>query len=147
MILLMNTERTISLQPSRKIYPIERIISAASYLTASGAGLVWLIIAAILKRHVTPFLLYHILQSIFLSILYFLIATFAELIYVILYRIPVINAIPYFVNMPIPLFYGLSIIQVFTTTIILYLAITAGMGLYSYIPWVSDIINTNTGRK
>lgn len=135
------------MQPSRQIYPIEKIISAASYITAGGAGFVWLIIAAILKRHVTPFLLYHILQSIFLSILYFLIATFAELIYVILYRIPVINAIPYLANMPIPLFYGLSIIQVFTTTIILYLAITAGMGLYSYIPWVSDIINTNTGRK
>lgn len=137
----------ISLQPSKQIYPIERIISAASYLTAGGAGFVWLIIAAILKKHVTPFLLYHILQSIFLSILYFLIATFAELIYVILYRIPIINAIPYIINMPIPMLYGLSIIQTITTAIILYLAITAGMGLYSYIPWVSDIINVNTGRK
>ena len=137
----------ISLQPSREIQPVERLISAASYLTAGGAGFLWLIIAAILKKHVTQFLLYHILQSIFLSIAYFLLATFAELIYVILYRIPIINAIPYFLNMPIPLFYGLSVIQTITTAIILYLAITAGMGLYSYIPWVSDIINTNTGRK
>ena len=137
----------ISLRPSREIQPVERLISAASYLTAGGAGFLWLIIAAILKKHVTQFLLYHILQSIFLSIAYFLLATFAELIYVILYRIPIINAIPYFLNMPIPLFYGLSVIQTITTAIILYLAITAGMGLYSYIPWVSDIINTNTGRK
>ncbi len=137
----------ISLQPSRQIYPIERIISAASYLTAGGAGFVWLIIAALMKKHVTQFLLYHILQSIFLSIAYFLLATFAELIYVILYRIPVINAIPYFINMPIPFLYGLSVVQAITTAIILYLAITAGMGLYSYFPWVSDIININTGRK
>ena len=137
----------ISLQPSRQIYPIERIISAASYLTAGGAGFVWLIIAAILKKHVTPFLLYHILQSIFLSILYFLIATFAELIYIILYRIPVINAIPYLINMPLPVAHGLSLVQVITTAIILYLAITAGLGLYSYFPWVSDIINIHTGRK
>ena len=143
----MNTERMISLLPSRQIYPIERIISAASYLTAGGAGFIWLIIAALLKKHVTPFLLYHILQSIFLSILYFLLATFAELIYVILYRIPIINAIPYLINMPLPIAHGLSIIQLITTAIILYLAITAGMGLYSYIPWVSDIININTGRK
>ena len=135
------------MRPSREIQPVERLISAASYLTAGGAGFLWLIIAAILKKHVTQFLLYHILQSIFLSIAYFLLATFAELIYVILYRIPIINAIPYFLNMPIPLFYGLSVIQTITTAIILYLAITAGMGLYSYIPWVSDIINTNTGRK
>ena len=137
----------ISLRPSREIQPVERLISAASYLTAGGAGFLWLIIAAILKKHVTQFLLYHILQSIFLSIAYFLLATFAELIYVILYRIPIINAIPYFLNMPIPLFYGLSVIQTITTAIILYLAITSGMWLYSYIPWVSDIINTNTGRK
>ena len=143
----MNTERMISLQPSRQIYPIERIISAASYLTAGGAGFVWLIVAALMKKHVTQFLLYHILQSIFLSIAYFLLATFAELIYVILYRIPVINAIPYFINMPIPFLFGLSVVQAVTTGIILYLAITAGFGLYSYFPWVSDIININTGRK
>ena len=135
------------MQPSREIYPIERILSAATYLTAGGVGFIWLIIAAVMRKHVTPFLMYHILQSIFLSILYFLIATFAELIYVILYRIPIINAIPYLINMPLPFVFGLSIVQTITTAIILYLAITAGMGLYSYIPWVSDIININTGRK
>lgn len=143
----MNTERMISLQPSRPIYPIERIISAATYLTAGGVGFIWLIIAAVLKKHVTQFLLYHIMQSIFLSIAYFLLVKFAELIYIILYKIPLINAIPYLINMPIPVLFGLSIVQTVTTAIILYLAITAGMGLYSYFPWVSDIININTGRK
>ncbi len=137
----------ISLQPSRQIYPIERIISALSYLTASFAGIIWLIIASLLKKHVTQFLLYHIQQSIFLSIAYFLLATFAELIYVILYKIPFINAIPYFINMPLPFLFDLSVVQGITTAIILYLAITSAMGLYSYFPWVSDIININTGRK
>ena len=135
------------MRPSNEIYPIERIISAASYLTAGFAGFIWLIIAAILRKRVTPFLMYHILQSIFLSILYFLLVTFAELIYVILYRIPLINAIPYFINMPLPFLFNLSIIQAITTAIILYLAITSAMGIYSYLPWVSDIININTGRK
>lgn len=147
MTLLKNTEKEKSLQPSKQIYPIEKIISAASYLTAGGAGFIWLLVAAILKKHVTPFLMYHILQSIFLSIAYFLLTEFAKLIYVILYRIPVINAIPYYLNMPIPFLFGFSIIQSFTTLVILYLAITAFMGLYSYIPWVSDIINTNTDRR
>ena len=71
----------------------------------------------------------------------------AELVYAILYRIPLINAIPYFANMPLPFLFGLSAIQGLTTALILYLAITSFMGLYSYIPWVSDIININTGRK
>ena len=135
------------MRPSNEIYPIERIISAASYLTAGGIGFVWLIIAAILRKRVTPFLMYHILQSIFLSILYFLLVTFAELIFVILYRIPFINAIPYFINVSLPFLFNLSVLQALTTLVILYLAITSGIGMYSYLPWVSDIININTGRK
>lgn len=137
----------IWLSISRKPYPIERILSALSYLTAGGVGFIWLIIAAITKKHITPFLMYHILQSIFLSILFFLISILGELIYVILYRIPVINSIPYWLNFPIPFIFNLSIVQAFTTLVILYLAVTSFMGYYSYIPWVSDIINTNTGRR
>ena len=71
----------------------------------------------------------------------------SDYVYAILYRIPLINAIPYFANMPLPFLFGLSAIQGLTTALILYLAITSFMGLYSYIPWVSDIININTGRK
>lgn len=131
---------------SRKPYPIERILSAATYLTAGGVGFVWLIIAAFTKKHVTQFLMYHILQSIFVSILFFLISILGELIFMILYRIPLINAIPYLINLPLPFLFDLSIIQTLTTTVILYLAITAGLGYYSYLPWVSDIIRQNTGR-
>lgn len=124
-----------------KPYTIERLISAASYLTAGFAGFIWMIIAALLKKQIRPFLMYHIMQSIFLSITFFLISQLAGLVYVILYKIPVINAIPYLLNMP--LIFGLSLIQAFTTTIILYLAITSAMGLYSYLPWISDIIKGN----
>ena len=135
------------MQTFKKPYTIERILSVATYMTAGGVGFVWLIIAAFLKKHVTQFLMYHIMQSIFISITFFLIKILGELIFVILYKIPIINTIPYFINMPISLAFGLSIVQIFTTTIILYLAITSGMGLYSYLPWISDIIKGNTGIK
>ena len=134
------------MQTSKKPYPIERLLSAATYLTAGGVGFVWLIVTALCKKRVTQFALYHIMQSIFISILFFLVLTFADLVYVILYRIPVINSIPYYLNAPIPFLLELSIIQVITTTVILYLAIMAGMGYYSYLPWVSDIIKGNTSR-
>ena len=111
-----------------------------------GVGFVWLIIAALNKKRVTPFLMYHILQSIFLSILFFLISVLGNMVYIVIYRIPLFNAIPYYLNMPIGLFLGLSLIQLFTTGIILYLAITSAMRYYSYIPWVSDVIKDNTGR-
>ena len=134
------------MQISNKPYPIERILSAATYLTAGGAGFIWLIIAALARKHVTKFLMYHIMQSIFISIAFFLISIIGELVFVILYKIPLINAIPYLINMPLPFIFNLSIVQAFTTTIILYLAITSGMGYYSYLPWVSDIIKGNTGN-
>lgn len=131
---------------SRKPYAIERILSAATYLTAGGVGFVWLIIAALTKKMVTPFLMYHILQSIFISILFYLVSLLSGLLFWIIYRIPLINAIPYLINLPIPFLFDLSIVQTFTTTIILYLAITAGMGYYSYLPIISDIIRQNGGR-
>lgn len=135
------------MQTSKKPYPIERILSVATYVTAGGVGFIWLIIAAFMRKQVTKFLMYHIMQSIFISILFFLLSLLSELVFVILYKIPIINAIPYFVNMPLPFMFGLSIIQTITTTIILYLAIMAGLGYYSYLPWVSDIIKGNTGLK
>ena len=135
------------MQRSNEIYPIERILSAATYFTAGLVGFVWMIIAALMKKRVTPFLMYHIMQSIFLAIAYFLLSQLCGLVYVILYRIPLINAIPYIINMPIPIAFGLSILQLITTTILLYLAITSFMGYFSYFPWVSDIIDKNLGRK
>ena len=134
------------MQQHNNPYPIEKILSCATYLTAGGVGFVWLIIAALTRKRVTPFLMYHILQSIFISICFYLISILGQMLYVILYRIPLINAIPYFLNMPIPLAFGLSIIQIVTSAIILYLAITSFLGYYSYIPWISDVIKGNTGR-
>ena len=134
------------MQHSKNVYPIERILSALTYFTVGGVGFIWLIIATIFKKNVTQFLRYHIFQSIFISITYYLISVLANLLYVILYKIPIINAIPFFLNAPIPVFFGLSIIQCITTSIILYLAITSFMGMYSYLPWVSDIIKGNTER-
>ena len=132
---------------SNKPYPIERLLSATTYLTAGGVGFVWLIIAALAKKTVTKFLMYHILQSIFISILFFLVSVLGDLVFVILYKIPLINAIPYLLNAKIPLLFDLSIIQAVTTSIILYLTITSGLGYYSYLPWVSNIIKGNTGTK
>lgn len=134
-----------------EVNPIERVISCASYLTAGMAGFVWLIIAAFMKKNIKSFLMYHIMQSIFLSIAYFLIIELYKLVFIAFAKIPIFNVIIFFINgflfNPLPLFWGLSLLQVFTTTVILYLSVTSFMGIYTYIPWVSDIIKGNTGTK
>ena len=151
MILLKSLAKEKSLPISNKPYPIERILSAATYLTAGGVGFVWFILSLLLKKRVTPFLMYHILQSIFISIAYFLLVELTKMLLFVLYKLPLINALvgalQYYLNLSINLFFGLSIIQLCTTSIVLYLAITSGMGYYSYLPWFSDVINGNIGRK
>ena len=99
------------MQISKEPYPIEKILSSATYLTAGGVGFVWLIIAAFLKKRVTTFLMYHIMQSIFISILFFLVSVIGNLVFIILYKIPLINAIPYLINMPLPFLLNLSLIR------------------------------------
>ena len=130
---------------------MERIISAVSYLTAGMAGFLWLILAAFMKRTVKSFLMFHIMQSIFLSIAYFLLIELYKLVFIILVKIPLVNSMILFFNSiifnPLPLFWGMSLMQIFTSTIILYLTITSFMGMYSYIPYVSDIIKSNTGNR
>ena len=91
--------------------------------------------------------MYHIMQSIFLSITYVLATILANMLLVIIYRVPIINIIPVLLNTPIEIMFGLSLIQALTTSVILYLAITSGMGYYSYLPWFSEIVKGNTGIK
>ena len=139
------------MQPSREIYPIERIISALSYLTAGGVGFVWLIIAAIAKKRVTPFLLYHIMQSIFISIAYYIVIELYKLLFIVLAKIPIVSTVTFIfdnlVNGSLSIFMGRSLLQVLRTGVVLYLTVTSFMGQYSYIPYISNIIDQNTGRK
>jgi len=43
-------------------------------------------------------------------------------------------------------FFGLSIVSLFLATLVIYLAVGAFLGKYVYIPWISDIINSNVRR-
>lgn len=139
----MKQERKNCLYKHDSIKPIERIIAAGTYLSVGLVGFVWLIIAAIFGKNVTQFLLYHIMQSIFLSIFYFLITQFLGLIFVIISKIPL-----FFIFIaPISFLNNLSVVQILTSLIILYLTIMSFLGYYAYLPWVSDIINKNIGRR
>lgn len=131
---------------NHKPFGIERIISALSYLTMGFVGFIWLIIALIRKTNLTTFLKYHIFQSIFISIGYVLLCLIFGFMLNLLSFIPLINIlaaqIALFFNAPF--IFGYSIIQTAIYILLFYLAITSLMGIYSRIPWVSDIIEENT---
>lgn len=131
-----------------KPYMIERIVSALSYLTMGFAGFIWLILGLITRSNLRAFTQYHIFQSIFIAITYFLLNMLCGFILSILSLVPLINKlvaqITFYLNAP--LFGPYSLIQTVLYGIIIYLAVTSFMGKYSRIPWVSDIIDQNVGR-
>ena len=128
--------------------PLERIIAGLSYFTGGGVGFLWIIFAALTHNELRTFLRYHVYQSIFLSILYFLLSTFLGLLLRILSYVPflknLIGNITFYFTAPIV--NHMSLINVLILLVMFYLIITSVLGKYSYIPWVSDIIKYNTGR-
>ena len=124
---------------------IERIIAALTYLTMGMVGFIWLIIGLFTKARLKPFLQYHIFQSIFISLAFAVLSIFVSWLSNILSFIPLINRlvaqITFLLNMPLIFDYSLlqSVIYIF----IIYLAVTAFIGRFSYIPWISDIIDQN----
>lgn len=124
---------------------LERIIAALSYLTAGKIGFIWLLIALFTKQNLRPFLKYHIFQSIFLVLGFFLLSFLINALGNILSFIPGLNIVIMHITnlLGFPLISYFSIIDLVIYAVVFYLTITSFMGQYSYIPWVSDIIKAN----
>ncbi len=124
---------------------LEKGIACASYITFGFVGFVWLLIALFTKNNLRPYLKYHVFQSIFISIFYFLLCTFIGMMMDILSMVPLLNVlimqITYYLNAP--LIFGSSLIQIIVDIIIIYLVVTSLQGKYSYLPWISEIIKAN----
>jgi len=122
----------------------ERIIAVATYATTGLAGFLWIIYAALTKKIIRPFLMYHIMLSIFLSLAYYIAFSLLKLLGNILCLIPfikiIVSSIFYLFNFNI--IYNFSILQLLTTSVIVYLMITSFCGKYSYLPWFSDVIKS-----
>lgn len=132
----------------RSPYLIERIVVSLSYLTMGFIGFIWLILGAFTKSQSSSFVRYHIFQSIFISILLFILNVLLGIINDVLSFMPIIKVftqqIYYLFNAP--MFLNYSLIQVLMYLFIAYLMITSALGVYTYVPFVSDIISQNVGR-
>ncbi|MBQ2645158.1 hypothetical protein IJG14_06280 [bacterium] len=131
------------------IYPMEKIIAVLSYFTWGFVGLVYLIIAVFRKQGLRSFLRYHVFMSIFISILIFIVSQALILVINILGYIPVVKAVVLSVTvmMQSDIFsvFGLhfSIISIIVYGLLTYLSVGAILGKYSYLPWISEVINYN----
>lgn len=133
----------------RTPFMIERIVVSLSYLTMGFIGFIWLILGAFTKSQSSNFVRYHIFQSIFISILLFILNVLLGIINDVLSVIPFIKVLTqqvyYLFNAP--MFMNYSVIQMAMYLFIAYLMITSALGIYTYVPFVSDIISQNVGRR
>lgn len=124
---------------------LEKVIASLSYITMGLVGFVWLLIGIFTKNNLRPYLKYHVFQSIFISIAYFLASALLGLIMSILSIIPFVNQlvlqITFYFNAPFIV--GFSVIQLAVYAVIAYLVITCWQGKLSYLPFISEIIDTN----
>ena len=131
-----------------KPYMIERIVAALTYPTMGMAGFIWLILGLFTKAKLRSFMQYHIFQSIFIAVALILIQMLFGILINIISIVPFVNTLVLNIVMLLnmPLLFNLSVIQLFVSLLIAYLGITAFLGFYSYIPYVSDIISQNIRR-
>ena len=127
----------------------ERVIAVLSYVTSGIVGIIWLLLAALAKSKLKPFLKYHIMQSIFLMLLYYLAAHLLIFVLNILTYVPFFNAIistlNFFLNISLLNFgpFHMSIINILIFLFIIYLSYATLKGRYVYVPWVSNVIKGN----
>lgn len=118
----------------------ERLIAALTYATLGWAGVIVLVLQAIGKMRPSIFVMYHVLQSIFLFFAYFVLCQICDLLIVLISGIPLLNMIPILLNSSLPLLGGLSLVQAIVYTILIYLILSSLGGRFSYLPWISGII-------
>lgn len=121
----------------------ERIIALLTYLTSGAIGVIWIILSAVTKKNLKPFIKYHAYQSVFLSIIIYLLLLVFGIITNIVGVIPFIGSfmraiIFYFADMPVIM--GLSIVNSIIVVLYTYLIGNAVLGRYSYVPFISDIV-------
>lgn len=128
----------------RKPSAMERIVAAGSYIFPL-LGFVFIIITALMKKEMKPFLKYHIFQSIFIAFALWILLSGLGFAMHLLSYIPgiktVVSMITFFLNMP--LFLGFSVVTLVYFLFVLYLVVGALRGSDSFVPWVSNIIKAN----
>ena len=121
----------------------ERIIAAASYMTAGLVGFIWIILSHISGKTLKPFVKFHAFQSIFISILLYVAQLIVSIFISVLSFIPFINKLVlalvfYIAQMPVVM--KMSLLHLAIFGIAVYLIATSLLGRFSELPWVSDTI-------
>lgn len=128
-----------------KISFVDKLFSALSYLSAGWFGLIVSVVFYFRKKSISRYLQFNIFQSIFISLVFFVLSFGIGLIFKLLSYIPFLNylvaQISFFLNVPV--LFDYSIVQLFLTGLLIYLCVFSLLGKYPRIFYVSKIIDNS----
>ncbi len=131
------------------VLPIEKVISLLSYMSMGIIGLVWYIIALLLKRKLKYFLLYNISQSMIIAIILAIFKLFIDIILMLISKIPFLDFIVALFNLIISikiirfhtLGFSFTLIEFLVFLLLLYISIGVILGKIFYIPFLTKFMN------
>ena len=126
----------------------DRIIAVISYLTLGLAGMIWFIVNHLfIKKPINKFLMYNLVQSFILSIIYAIFVYAYGIIAGLLFRLPLIGKLLYIIHVFVcetPIFYTMSLINFVLIIFFIYLSVFASLGQLPKIPYVTDMVKSIT---
>jgi len=131
-----------------KIAISDRLISIFAYFTFGIFSIVWLLFVNFTKQRITPYLMFNLYQAIFISVILAVISLVYEIALGFISVIPFIgklaNSFDIFFNRT-PMHLSFTISGLIVTLLVVYLSILCLLGKKPYIPYISDVVQSNFG--
>ena len=127
----------------RSVGIVDRLVSFLSYISAGWFGMIYCIVLFVGKKMPSMFVRYNVFQSIFISLLYFVLSFGFGLLLKFLSYIPFLNYIVATITFQFnrPVFFDYSFIQTFMIGLTIYMAVVSILGRRPRVFWVSKIID------
>jgi hypothetical protein len=127
----------------RSVGIVDRLVSFLSYISAGWFGMIYCIVLFVGKKSPSMFVRYNVFQSIFISLLYFVLSFGFGLLLKFLSYIPFLNYIVATITFQFnrPVIFDYSFIQAFMIGLTIYMAVISILGRRPRVFWVSRIID------
>ena len=127
----------------RSVGIVDRLVSFLSYISAGWFGMIYCIVLFVGKKMPSMFVRYNVFQSIFISLLYFVLSFGFGLLLKFLSYIPFLNYIVATITFQFnrPVFFDYSFIQTFMIGLTIYMAVVSILGRRPRVFWVSKLID------
>lgn len=121
----------------------DRIIASLSYLTVGWVGFIYVVVLFFLKKKLSHFLTYNIMQSVLIAFIYYVLCMVIGFVFNVLSHIPFVQILVSWVQLIFnrPVFFNYSLVQVVVFSLFIYMAFVTLRGRYPRIYGISRLID------